>query len=240
MPNQSAERENASNPGDYGRDLEVGDIAAEEEGEGSQLQRLGLKCMPPAVLPPSPPLTVVDSRDEPEGSANSKASGSALPTELRATSPPMGEKDIADWRVSMGGDEQDERDHQDQAEDEYDPYDLGYSTGVTPVTPVGPSAHRLRHSTEDGTIEEMSEDMPSMQSARNQEAHDHPLRLDVHPPSPLPWEVINPPDINAGTRADGMDGTLYPLDTRSGFAQPLYVLLLLYLLVDTQRYFYSA
>lgn len=190
--------------GDGKEENEAGD------GIGKGLGMVGIVCAPPAVLPPSPPLTVADPREEPETSAAAAPLSSFAQfasqqpphiqtQDLGTVPPPMREEDISNWRASMGepstskgensgiggvvGEEGppkveviDEDGDGDGASDgEYDPYDLGYS----PATPDGPSATS-----------------PSSQLRR--EAFDHPLKLDAIPPSPPPWEVIQPPD-SAGT-----------------------------------------
>lgn len=193
--------------GDGKEENEAGD------GIGNGLGTLGIVCAPPAVLPPSPPLTVADPREEPEGLQTSTTAislsnfaqlGSQQPPhiqtqDLDTVPPPMREEDISNWRASMGrpgtskgensgsggvvGGEglpkveivNEDGDGDGASDGEYDPYDLGYS----PATPDGPSATS-----------------PSSQLRR--EAFDHPLKLDVHPPSPPPWELIQPPG-SAGT-----------------------------------------
>lgn len=179
-----------------------------KEDEPASTGFLGLQCAPPDVLPPSPPLTVADTRDgaEVDGGAPAAASHSAQPLGVTTAPPHMREEDITNWRASMGeGEKHREEELEEEAEGEmegeYDPYDLGYS----PVTPVQPSAI---------TGPRMEETKAQSPNARRTD--DHPLRLDVSPPSPPPWEVISPPSTSEHVRVGRLNGTLRgPNATRS-------------------------
>lgn len=187
---------------DIAHDQEVLTDQKEDTNEAgpSTTGLLGFQCAPPTVLPPSPPLTVADTRDgnEAEGVASAAASSSAQPANVTSGPPNMREEDITNWRASMlgrerGREENVGREAEREFEGEYDPYDLGYS----PVTPVGPSANT-------GVLggEAQSRSLASRQIT------DHPLRFDVHPPSPPPWEVISPSGASENVRTGQLDGTL--------------------------------
>lgn len=167
----------------------------DETAETSNMQMLGLKCAPPDVLPPSPPLTVADPREDSELEEEHPAasSSSAQRQDITFAPPRMREEDITDWRASMHKDGEDEEEGRlDGAGDgEYDPYDLGYSPEVSPATPVGPSVHAMHASS--------TQDRLKAQGGLL-EAPDHPLQLDVHPPSPPLWELIPPPETNGLSR----------------------------------------
>lgn len=162
---------------------------------------LGFQCAPPNVLPPSPPLTVAETRDgiEPEGGPAAVSSPQLLT--VTTVPPHMREEDITNWRASMGAEEkhrevdveEQEEEEERELEGEYDPYDLGYS----PVTPVHPSSNA------DAAVEEAKS-----RPQNTRQVSDHPLRFDVHPPSPLPWEAISPPSSNENIRLDRANGTL--------------------------------
>ncbi len=168
-------------------------VRVENGGQTAEMPMLGLKCAPPDMLPPSPPLTVADAREEPgqEDDLHAASSSSAKPRGTDAALPHMREEDITEWRVSVHGGREEEEDDLNAAQDgEYDPYDLGYS----PVTPVGPSAHRTAAAV---ALEEMAKGRNNLR-----EVEEHPLRFDVHPPpSPPPWEVISPPATNGVSHA---------------------------------------
>lgn len=161
-----------------------------------EIPMLGLKCAPPDVLPPSPPLTVADAREEPgqEEDPHAASSSSTRPRDTGAALPHMREEDITEWRASVHGtrEEEDEDDVNAPLDGEYDPYDLGYS----PETPVGPSANRA------GVTMGLEGKIPGQSALR--EAEDHPLKFEAHPPpSPPPWEVIPPPATNGALRVQG-------------------------------------
>ena len=186
------------------------------------------------VLPPSPPLTLTDARDEPEAAATLSlppAPAAAAAPSLSASVAPsvMREEDITNWRVSMDKSEEDreqeegkkekgeleleEDDEVGEMNGEYDPYDLGYS----PETPVGPSAVQTRTpATSAGAF-----------SVQRKDALDHPLRSTVNPPTPPLWETIDPPESMEGALAAGSAG--YARPSTNGRSKPLYVLPLLYL-----------
>lgn len=185
------------------------------EGLANRIGMPGIVCAPPDILPPSPPLTVADARDEPEA-GSSTLTGAAGPSSTsppsHAAPPAMREEDITNWRASMHkGDEREEErreEREEQAEEddevremngEYDPYDLGYS----PETPVGPSSLNARTPT--------TPTAPT--SLQKKEALDHPLRLDVNPPTPPPWEVIQPPESIENVLAEGR---VYPSRANNG------------------------
>ena len=178
--------------------VQDGSSEQDRQDDGAQtveMPMLGLKCAPPDVLPPSPPLTVADAREEPgqEGDIHAASSSSAPPRDTGAALPHMREGDITEWRASVHGtrEEEDEDDLDAPLDEDYDPYDLGYS----PETPVGPSANRAGVTMGQGKI-------PGQSVLR--EAEDHPLKFEAHPPpSPPPWEVIPPPATNGALRGQG-------------------------------------
>ncbi|TCD71464.1 hypothetical protein EIP91_010170 [Steccherinum ochraceum] len=126
-----------------------------------------MNVAPPDTLPPSPPLTEMEGKDEDEA----KAASQHLP-----------EEDITNWQSSVDG-----------RDGSYHESDLGYSTGneVSPVDARGPSARQLG----------VPQDGDFASSAPQEVVH--PLRLDVHPPSPPLWEVIQPPQDNNTRRTLG-------------------------------------
>ncbi|GJE94191.1 Erf4 domain-containing protein [Phanerochaete sordida] len=190
------------------------------EGLAGQIGMPGIVCAPPAILPPSPPLTVADARDEPEagGSTFSGPAGSSTQLPLSSVPPPsMREEDISNWRASMhegGGEEAAQEQFNGEAQGageeqeggdmngEYDEYDLGYS----PESPVGPS-HARTPTTPTGIT-----------SLQKQDALNHPLRMDIHPPSPPPWEVIHPPESIENVLAESR---VYPSHGAANGRRPL-------------------
>ncbi|KAH8101443.1 Golgin subfamily A member 7/ERF4 family-domain-containing protein [Cristinia sonorae] len=164
-------------------------VFAERKGENgyghSQGQEIELPEMgvaPPDTLPPSPPLTEeVDARDEDNAKQTSPGNLSEHPSDLQ-------EQDITNWQSSVDG--RDGSYHED---------DLGYSTGneVTPIDGPGftPRTEGVSHARQVST----SSSAPPEAS--------HPLRFDVHPPSPPLWEVIQPPPDN---NAQPTHGSLSP------------------------------
>ncbi|KAJ3551180.1 hypothetical protein NM688_g4858 [Phlebia brevispora] len=183
-----------------------------DQSQTTQMSMLGLKCAPPDVLPPSPPLTVADPRDESGADEDLHAASSSFAEQQGVSSAPprMREEDITEWRASMHkGDEDDDEvgDLDGPMDEEYDPYDLGYSSEATPATPVGPSART------GGPF--MGSDEKLTTQKRLREAADHPLRLDVHPPpSPPPWEVIQPPEVSVTLPSQVKDHTQNSLTSR--------------------------
>ncbi|KIP04451.1 hypothetical protein PHLGIDRAFT_93490 [Phlebiopsis gigantea 11061_1 CR5-6] len=168
----------------------------------------GIVCAPPDILPPSPPLTVADAREDHESAAGGSSSQLATNSQSAAAGapPPMREEDITSWRVSMSGgtaEKQRELRAQDEAEEtpgEYDPYDLGYS----PETPIGPSHAR-------------APGMPAG-AASLQQTLEHPLRSTGNPQTPPLWEVISPPPSAPGVPHGGQRPlTTRPLIPRSGY-----------------------
>lgn len=151
FPPQSTPEPKASSGGE--RDISV----ANEEGK----QGMEMTVSPPAILPPSPPLTANGSQlDEKEVAREDRGEDSRIPEE----------EDIATWRSSADG--------------SYHEDDLGYATTTAEPTPIdranGFGSHSRRPSGEHST----------------QLDFQHPLRLDVHPPSPPPWELVEPPETN--------------------------------------------
>ncbi|KAI0344237.1 hypothetical protein BDW22DRAFT_1145030 [Trametopsis cervina] len=139
-------------------------------------------------LPPSPPLTVIDTREGVEGEASTSAAAATSLEQLQnvaTSSPPtMQEEDITNWRASMGAGEETRREvleeeDEGELEGDYDPYDLGYSP-ITPVSPSGPGGGE------------------GSRTAAARQTTEHPLRFDISPPSPPPWEVISPPGNRNG------------------------------------------
>ena len=155
----------------------------------SQGPLLGLKCTPPDVLPPSPPLTVAEPRDESDSEEDPvKAAGAQSQQHGDAPAPSgMREEDITEWRISVHK-EEDEDAHSPLGDGEYDPYDLGYSPDPTPITPVGHSGHAGGPTT-------------NPQSNVLHATPNHPLQFDIHAPSPPPWELIDPPEEAGGLRS---------------------------------------
>ncbi|KAI0791791.1 Golgin subfamily A member 7/ERF4 family-domain-containing protein [Abortiporus biennis] len=91
------------------------------------------------------------------------------------------------------------KESQDIASREGSFHELEFSySEPTPIDPYGPSA--VGSSTRHGGI---SQDRLTANSSQN--VPEHPLRLDVHPPSPPPWEVIEPPATN-----NALQGELFP------------------------------
>lgn len=172
------------------------------EGLTVRIDLPGMVCAPPDILPPSPPLTLADTRDEAEA-GSSTLQGPAGPSPSASAAPSaMREEDITNWRASMNKDKDDgEEEKQRELEEddevgemngEYDPYDLGYS----PETPVGPSPLHARTPT-----------IPSgAVSPQRKDALDHPLRLNVNPPTPPLWETIGPPESMESALAAGPAG----------------------------------
>lgn len=160
----------------------------------------GIVCAPPNILPPSPPLTVADAREDHESAAGGSSSQLATNSQSAAAGapPPMREEDITSWRVSMSGgtaEKQRELRAQDEAEEtpgEYDPYDLGYS----PETPIGPSHAR-------------APGMPAG-AASLQQTLEHPLRSTGNPQTPPLWEVISPPQSAPGVPHGGQRSLYAP------------------------------
>ena len=64
---------------------------------------LGLQCPLTNVLPPSPPLTVADTRDgvEPDAATSTAVGHSAQPSSVTTGPLHMREEDITNWRASM-------------------------------------------------------------------------------------------------------------------------------------------
>lgn len=93
------------------------------------------------------------------------------------------EEDITNWQSSVDG-----------RDGSYHESDLGYSTGneVSPVDARGSGMPRP---------EGVSRDANSASPAPQEIVH--PLRLDIHPPSPPLWEVIQPPQDNNIRRTVG-------------------------------------
>ncbi|KAI0706204.1 Golgin subfamily A member 7/ERF4 family-domain-containing protein [Cytidiella melzeri] len=161
------------------------------ENGPSSAALLGLQCAAPVILPPSPPLTVVDPREgadpEPSMSAAVAASGSVQqPQNVAVSQTHMQEEDITNWRTSIRGGEETRRDVLEEEtegdlEGEYDPYDLGYSP-VTPVSPSGLGGGRTGEASRTLAIRQTS---------------DHPLRHNASVPDPLPWEAIDPPEARS-------------------------------------------
>lgn len=126
------------------------------------------------TLPPSPPLTDNEGREEEKGVTPQEPSPA-----LRSPA-----EDSQNWHSSA-----------DEREGSYHEDDLGYSTEVSPVESQGrPGLEAaLRGVLENGLPPSPTRNFP-----------DHPLRLDVHPPSPPPWETIEPPESNNGILLNGL------------------------------------
>ena len=150
----------------------------------------GIVCAPPDILPPSPPLTVADTREDHEPAAGSSSLQELTTTSQSAAEvpPPMREEDITSWRASMSGEtaekqrELEAEEEAEEAQGEYDPYDLGYS----PETPIGPSHARALG-------------MPTG-AVSLQQALDHPLGSTDPPSTPPIWELIPPPQSAPATQ----------------------------------------
>lgn len=137
-----------------------------ENAEAQEIELPEMNVAPPDTLPPSPPLTEIEGREEDEAKPTPH-----LPSNSASHLP---EEDITNWQSSVDG-----------GDGSYHEDDLGYSTG-NEVTPTdGPSSARP---------EGVSHGRESMSSAAQDVLH--PLRFDVHPPSPPLWEVIQPPEHN--------------------------------------------
>lgn len=202
-------------------DLQKGEKEKGNEVLAGRVGMPGIVCAPPEILPPSPPLTVADSREELEvGSStlSGVAGSSAQHRSSRVPPPSMREEDITSWRASMHegvgesagrrrddgeGTGAEEEEGEEEVNGEYDPYDLGYS----PETPVGPS-HARMPTTPTGASSQQKRDIV-----------DHPLRLDIHPPSPPPWEVFQPPDSIENVLAETR--MVYPSSSTNNGRKPL-------------------
>ncbi|THH30399.1 hypothetical protein EUX98_g3809 [Antrodiella citrinella] len=142
---------------------------AEDEAQTQEIELPEMSVAPPDTLPPSPPLTEIEGRDEDEAKP---ASVSQPPPKPGSHLP---EEDITNWQSSVDG--RDGSYHED---------DLGYSTG-NEVTPIDGHGFGTRP---EGVVRDRQSESSAAQDIL------HPLRFDVHPPSPPLWEVIQPPNHN--------------------------------------------
>lgn len=157
---------------------------AGERAGGQEIDSPEMGVAPPDTLPPSPPLTEIDGRDEDESKQT--------PDHSSKTATHLAEEDITNWQASVDG-----------RDASYHESDLGYSTGneVTPIDGRAPSTR----------LGGMGHDREDDSSAAQEVLH--PLRFDVHPPSPPLWEVIQPPETN---NAGPTQGALSPRNVARG------------------------
>jgi len=159
------------------------------DGHGSILEITSteMRVEAPDTLPPSPPLTDTEVLREEDHE----------PTPKNHQSP---EEDIINFHTSSSG------------EGSWQEDDLGYSTAEP--TPIDnrrlSAAHHVIHNQHyHRGSSSNSTPLAGTSSGKHRHVPEHPLRLDVHPPSPPPWEVIDPPETN-----NTPQGALFPESAR--------------------------
>ncbi|KAI0077409.1 hypothetical protein K474DRAFT_1084824 [Panus rudis PR-1116 ss-1] len=166
----------------------MGSGEAESSAAGGKPPRAEMTVAPPNVLPPSPPLTEIEEHERASGERRASTSSlGALDRRKREKgkmqqSSHMPEEDITNWRTSV----------YDAERGSYHEDDLGWET-TNEATPVDNAPPGIAGSS--ARPGGASQDRLSVPSTSDREPV-HPLRLDIHPPSPPPWEVIPPPETN--------------------------------------------
>ena len=174
LPSERTDSEMKTQPGnrESGGQLGLAGLGNEERREQVQehasegTTQAEMIITPPNVTLPSPPLTEIEEQEDSEGNH----------VPVSRDQPPLhhlAEEDITNWRSSVNGSYQED--------------DLGEET---PVDEVG---SHLGARMELGGA---SQDRLSVPTPRPAPAHPLSLNTKSQPPSPPPWEVIDPPETN--------------------------------------------
>lgn len=174
LPSERTESEMKLQPGDRESGGEQGlpGVVHEERVEAVQdhasegTPQTEMIVAPPNVLPPSPPLTEIEEQEAPNGNH-------APDSQNPPPSPRIAEEDITVWRSSINGSYQ-----EDDLGEETPIDETGVHLGAS-LQHGGPSQNRL-----------------SVPSARHEPVHPLSINSKSQPPSPPPWELIEPPESN--------------------------------------------